>query len=82
MIRPSKHLDLNSCVLRAASILLSKLQTARICTYADLRASLNILGEDADVSFVYAVHLLYLLGRVDYHPQTDSIEYLQPENVS
>ena len=77
MIRPAKHLDLNSCVLRAASILLSKLQSTRVCTYADLRASLSVIGEDADVTFVHAVHLLFLLGRVDYHPQTDSLEYMQ-----
>jgi len=76
MIRPAKHLDLNTCVLRAASILLSKLQSSRVCTYADLRASLTVVGEDADVTFVPAVHLLFLLGRVDYHLQTDSIEYI------
>lgn len=81
MIRPAKHLDLNSCVLRAASILLSKLQSARVCTYTDLRASLSVIGEDADVAFVHAVHLLFLLGRVDYHPQTDSLEYTQSEKV-
>lgn len=82
MIRPSKHLDLNTCVLRAASILLSKLQVTRICTYADLRASLKVLGEDADIAFGHSVHLLFLLGRVDYRQQTDSLEYMQPENVS
>ena len=82
MIRPSKHLDLNTCVLRAASILLSKLQSVRVCTYADLRASLSVIGEDADVTFVHAVHLLFLLGRVDYHPQTDSLEYVQHEKAS
>lgn len=82
MIRAAKHLDLNTCVLRAASILLPKLQTARVCTYADLRASLSMLGEDADVSFLHAVHLLFVLGRVDYHPQTDSLEYIQPEKTS
>jgi hypothetical protein len=82
MIRPAKHLDLNSCVLRAASILLAKLQTVRVCTYADLRASLSVIGEDADVSFIHAIHLLFLLGRVDYHPQTDSLEYMQPGKAS
>jgi len=77
MIRPAKHLDLNSCVLRAASILLSKLQSSRVCTYADLQASLSVIGEDADVTFMDAVYLLFLLGRVDYHPQTDSLEYIK-----
>lgn len=82
MISPAKHLDLNSCILRAASILLPKLQSARVCTYTDLRASLTALGEDADVTFVHAVHLLFLLGRIDYHPQTDSFEYMQPDKAS
>jgi hypothetical protein len=81
MIRPEKHLDLNSCVLRAASILLSKLINTRICTYTDLRASLAVIGEDMDITFVHAVNLLYLLGRVDYHPQTDSLEYIKPGNA-
>ena len=81
MILPAKHLDLNSCVLRTASILLSKLQSSRVCTYADLRASLAMIGDDVEVSFVHAVHLLFLLGRVDYHPQTDSLEYMQPEKA-
>jgi hypothetical protein len=82
MIRAAKHLDLNTCVLRAASILLSNLQSARVCTYSDLRAHLSVLGDDADITFVHAVHLLFLLGRVDYHPQTDSLEYMQPGKVS
>jgi hypothetical protein len=82
MIRPAKHLNLNTCVLRAASILLSNLQSTRVCTYTDLRASLSMLGEDVDVTFIQAVHLLFLLGRVDYHPQTDSLEYIQPEKTS
>lgn len=77
MIRPEKHLDLNSCVVRAASILLSKLKNARVCTYSDLQASLAIIGEDMDVTFVHAVNLLFLLGRIEYHPQTDSLEYIK-----
>ena len=81
MIRPAKHLDLNSCVLRAASILLSKLQSTRVCTYSDLRASLSVIGEDADITFIHAIHLLFLLGCVDYHPQTDSLEFIQPETA-
>lgn len=82
MIRPEKHLDLNSCVLRAASILLSKLKSTRICTYTDLRGSLAVIGEDMDITFVHAVNLLYLLGRVEYHSQTDSLEYIKPGNAS
>ena len=82
MIRPAKHLDLDSCVLRAASIVLAHLKEVRVCTYTNLNATVAQIGEDADVTFVHAVHLLFLLGRVDYHTQTDSLEYIQPENMS
>ncbi|MFN0130723.1 MAG: ABC-three component system middle component 8 [Verrucomicrobiales bacterium] len=78
MIRPAKHLNLNTCVLRAASRLLARLQRERICRFADLRTSLAGLGDDAEVVFLPALHFLYLLGRVDYHPQTDSLEYIEP----
>lgn len=78
MIRPAKHLNLNTCVLRAASCLLARLQGERVCSFEELRHSLDDLGPDADVLFLPTVHLLHLLGRVDYHSQTDSFEYLQP----
>ncbi len=82
MIRPAKHLNLNTCVLRVASKLLARLQRERICRFNELRDSLSALGEDADVVFLPTVHFLYLLGRVEYHPQTDSFEYLQPQKDS
>lgn len=78
MIRPAKHLNLNTCVIRAASRLLARLQGERICGFEELRHSLDDLGTDADVLFLPTVHFLFLLGRVDYHAQTDSFEYLQP----
>jgi len=78
MIRPAKHLNLNTCVLRAASRLLARLQKERICRFTDLRACLTDLGDDDEVIFLPTIHFLYLVGRVEYHPQTDSFEYLQP----
>lgn len=77
MIRPAKHLNLNTCVLRAASRLLTRLKDERLCSYEELRRSLSDLGPDADVLFLPTVHFLFLVGRVEYHVQTDSFEYLQ-----
>lgn len=78
MIRAAKHLNLNTCVLRASSRLLATLQTERLCSYEALRRSLSDLGPDADVLFLPTVHFLFLLGRVNYYSQTDSFEYIQP----
>lgn len=78
MIRATKHLNLNTCVLRASSRLLAKLQTERLCGYEALRNSLSNLDPDADILFLPTIHFLFLLGRVNYHAQTDSFEYIQP----
>jgi hypothetical protein len=40
------------------------------------------MEEDADEALLQAVHLLFLLGRVDYHPQTDSLEFIEGETQS
>lgn len=77
MIRPTKHLNLDTCVLRAAAVLLSRLHDERLCRFSDLRASLESFGEDAEPIFMPTLHFLFLLGRIDYHPQTDSFEYLE-----
>lgn len=78
MIRPAKHLNLNNCVLRAAAVLLAQLRNERICSFSDLRGSLENLGEDADVVFMPTIHFLFLLGKIEYFAQTDSFEYREP----
>lgn len=77
MIRPAKHLNLNSCLIRAAACLLSKLQKKRICSYGELKHALDYLGPDSEVLFVPSLHFLFLMGRLHYHPQTDAFEYIQ-----
>lgn len=79
MIRPAKHLNLETCVLRAAATLLVRLREERICRFLDLRNALEALGEDAEPIFMPTLHFLFLLGRIDYHPQTDSFEYLEAQ---
>lgn len=81
MIRAAKHLNLDTCVLRAAAIMLSRLRIERICGFSDLRASLEPFGEDAEPIFLPTLHFLFLLGRIDYHPQTDSFEYLESQET-
>lgn len=81
MIRPTKHLNLDTCVLRAAAVLLSRLREERLCAFANLRTALAAFGEDADPIFMPTLHFLFLLGRIDYHPQTDSFEYIEPQRM-
>lgn len=79
MIRPAKHLNLDTCVLRAATAMLVRLREDRICRFADLRDSLESLGEDADAVFMPTLHFLFLLGKIEYFGQTDSFEYRGPQ---
>jgi hypothetical protein len=76
MLTPRKHLDLDSSVLRVASIMLKSLKRPGVMEFERLRGVvLKRVGEGAEVSFMPALNLLYLLGRVDYHTQNDTIEY-------
>ena len=35
-------------------------------------------GDDAEVWFIPALDLLFLLGRLNYLPQRDTVEYVAP----
>jgi hypothetical protein len=76
MLTPRKHLDLDSSVLRVASILLKALKRPGVMEFERLRGVvLKRVGEGGEVSFLPALNFLYLLGRVEYHTQNDTIEY-------
>lgn len=80
MIKPGKHLNLNVCVVRIATIVLAHLQRYRVegCTTL-LRKVKDAAGDDAEVWFLPAIDFLFLLGRIDYRPKTDTFEYLAPK---
>ena len=76
MIRAAKHLDLNTCLLRVAALILKRMVRVRSCKYNDLRAAVIDMDPDADVIFLSAIHFLYLMGRIDYSSQTDAFEFI------
>ena len=79
MIRPGKHLNLNVCVLRIATVVLSHLQRHRVEGFQTLLNKVrDTAGEDAEVWFIPALDFLFLLGRINYLPQRDTVEYLSP----
>lgn len=81
MIKPGKHLNLNICVVRIATIVLAHLQRYRVegCTNLIKKVKDAAGDDDAEVWFLPAVDFLFLLGRIDYHPKTDTFEYLAPK---
>lgn len=77
MLRPYKHAHPDKTVVALASMLLRKLREQRLLDYDSLSAHASKrLGLDAEALFLPALSFLYLLGLVEYHPTTDSIEYV------
>jgi len=78
VIRPQKHLRLDVCVLRITATLLAHLQRRRVESFANLHdLATRELGADASVQFLPALNLLFLLGKIRYHPHQDRIEFIE-----
>lgn len=77
MLQPFKHLDLDLSVLRIAAIVLRELQRRRLLAFENVRALvLRRVGQDGELILLPALNLLYLLGCLEYHPKSDSFEFL------
>ena len=76
MLTPRKHLDLDSSVLRVAAVMLRTLKRPGVMEFERLRGVvLRRVGDAGEMSFMPALSFLFLLGRIDYHGQNDTIEY-------
>lgn len=72
MIRPTRHLDLNTCVLNVATKVAKSLRDNGSTKYEPLLDAMQSeLGESAKFQFPLAVSLLYLLGTVEYDEKAD-----------
>lgn len=78
MLRPRKHMDLDSCPLRVSAILLNYLKAKRVAAYAEL---FHIVPEaalgDREITFRASVSLLFLLGKIDYLAKSDLFEFTE-----
>jgi hypothetical protein len=81
MIRPNKHSHPDRTVINVSILLLARLKKRRLDNYdALLRyAKQTVIG--GDVLFLPSLNFLYLLGLINYHPKTDSVEYIGPNET-
>lgn len=81
MLKPTKHLNLNLSPLRIASIILRYLKSERVVTYdkliEEVTFTTGIDSKDIVYAIMPAINLIYLLGKLDYYPKTDSFEFLE-----
>ena len=74
MIRPAKHMDLDTCVVHCAALVLEILQKESPLEYdSALQRLKDGIDEKARFQFPYAIDLLFLLGAVDYDLGTDTL---------
>jgi hypothetical protein len=76
MIRPTKHMDLNTCVISVVASILSELQQTKAIPLDELDESIQTrINDTARLNFIPALSLLFLLGRIDYDEEADAIVY-------
>jgi len=74
MIRPTKYLDLNTCVLRTAAVMLSELQQSQAILLNELDMIVRSrIGETARFNFLPALSFLFLVGKLDYDDNADAL---------
>lgn len=76
MLRPSKHAHPDRTVINVALLLLTRLKAKRLCDYDSLVAYARKAVIGGDVLFLPSLNFLFLMGLVEYHPKTDSLEYI------
>lgn len=77
MICPTKYLDLNTCALRVAAIVLSELQISGVIPLDELDTLVRSRAKEAArFNFLSALSFLFLVGKLDYDDQTDTIMFL------
>lgn len=81
MLRPTKHSHPDRTVVNVALILLARLRKNRVDEYVALRSFAKKKVVGGDVLFLPALNFLFLIGLIDYHSKTDSIEYLGPNEA-
>lgn len=70
-------MDLDLSVLRISSLIIAFLKKNKIMEYNELLNDLSDkVGEDVKHVFIPALDFLYLIGKVEYHLASDSLELL------
>lgn len=78
MLRPHKYLNLNKSVIKISSLIIRYLKENKVLKYSELSQRVNeFYGEDMKQLFVQALNFLYLLGKLDYHRDIDTLELIE-----
>ena len=78
MITPEKHMNLKVSLIRVTSILIQLLSKNKIIRYDDgMRYLEAILGKKARYMYVASLNVLFLLNKIEYDENKDSIIFIE-----
>ncbi|WP_163407934.1 ABC-three component system middle component 8 [Flavobacterium ajazii] len=78
MIAPHKYLDLNLSLLNLGGVILSIVKEQEVIKYDELLEKVTLSrGINAKEVFIPALSFLYLLGKIEYQKDIDTIEYIK-----
>jgi len=78
MIAPHKYLDLNLSVLNLGGVILNVVKQEGAIKYDELLERVMLArGANAKEVFIQTLSFLYLLGKIDYKKDIDTIEFIK-----
>ncbi|WP_207641149.1 ABC-three component system middle component 8 [Peptoclostridium acidaminophilum] len=71
-------MNLENCVISICVLILKILKDVEIIKYNDLyNIVFQIKGENMKYNFIPALDFLFLLGKLQYYPETDTLELIE-----
>lgn len=81
MLKPDKHTNPKLSIMNIAGLIIKELKQKEILTYDELLSILiRQTNESAKEVFLYANYFLFLLGRIEYIPNLDSLRLKEHED--
>lgn len=75
MLRPNKHSKVDQTIFALSYFILKEVKDKKIIFLNKLLKTMKTKVDGAEVLFIPALDLLFLLGLIEYHVKNDSIEY-------
>jgi len=74
MILPDKHMKLKTSVVNISAFILTNLKLGQEIEYTKLlEKTVSLLGDDIKENFPHALSFLFLLGKLKYIQESDSL---------
>lgn len=78
MITPHEYLDLDNSVINIAGMMIRIFLEVEMIKYDELYNRIKVLkGEKVQYVYIYALDLLFLLGKINYDKESDVLELVK-----